>query len=88
MSIEGTQHLKTPPEQLCKEILDKLADPTKGTLGGQSIRELVEAGEKTGNVIALFNAADLFPRFAYGAAGTKRMRVISEGTPKRFGGPQ
>jgi hypothetical protein len=25
---------------------------------------------------------------AYGAAGTKRMRVISEGTPKRFGGPQ
>ena len=24
----------------------------------------------------------------YGAAGTKRMRVISEGTPKRFGGPQ
>jgi len=54
MSIEGTQHLKTPPEQLCKEILDKLADPTKGTLGGQSIRELVEAGEKTGNVNTLF----------------------------------
>jgi hypothetical protein len=24
----------------------------------------------------------------YGAAGTRRMRVISEGTPKRFGGPQ
>jgi hypothetical protein len=54
MSIEGTQHLETPPEQLCKEILDKLADPTKGTLGGQSIRELVEAGEKTGNVNTLF----------------------------------
>jgi hypothetical protein len=54
MSIEGTQHLRTPPEQLCKEILDKLADPTKGTLGGQSIRELVEAGEKTGNVNTLF----------------------------------
>jgi hypothetical protein len=28
--------------------------PAKGTLGGQSIRELVEAGEKTGNVDALF----------------------------------
>lgn len=54
LSIEGTQHLKTPPEQLCKEILDKLANPAKGTLGGQSIRELVEAGEKTGNVDTLF----------------------------------
>jgi hypothetical protein len=54
MSIEGTQRLKTPPEQVCKEILDKLADPAKGTLGGQSIRELVEAGEKTGNVDTLF----------------------------------
>jgi hypothetical protein len=54
MSIEGTRHLKTPPEHVCEEILDKLADPAKGTLGGQSIRELVEAGEKTGNVDALF----------------------------------
>ncbi len=54
MSMEGTQHLKTPPEQVCNEILDKLVDPTKGTLGGQSIRELVEAGEKTGNVDTLF----------------------------------
>jgi hypothetical protein len=54
MSIEGTQHLKTPPEQVCEEILDKLADPAKGTLGGQSIRELLEAGEKTGNVDTLF----------------------------------
>jgi hypothetical protein len=54
MSIEGTRHLKTPPEQVCEEILDKLADPAKGTLCGQSIRELVEAGEKTGNVDTLF----------------------------------
>jgi hypothetical protein len=54
MSIEGTQPLKTPPGQLCQEILDKLADPAKGTLGGQSIRELVAAGEKTGNVDTLF----------------------------------
>jgi hypothetical protein len=54
MSVEGTRHLKTPPEQVCEEILDKLADPAKGTLGGQSIRELVEAGEKTGNVDTLF----------------------------------
>jgi hypothetical protein len=54
MSIEGTQPLKTPPGQLCQEILDKLADPAKGTLGGQSIRELVEACEKTGNVDTLF----------------------------------
>jgi hypothetical protein len=54
MSIEGTQRLKTPPDQVCEEILDKLADPAKGTLGGESIRELVEAGEKTGNVDSLF----------------------------------
>ena len=54
MSIEGSQSLKTPPEQVYREILDKLADPAKGTLGGQSIRELVEAGEKTGNVDSLF----------------------------------
>jgi hypothetical protein len=27
-------------------------------------------------------------QLAYGAAGTRRIRVISEGTPKRFGGPQ
>jgi hypothetical protein len=25
---------------------------------------------------------------SHGAAGIKRIRVISEGTPKRFGGPQ
>ena len=54
MSIEGTQRLKTPPEQVCQEILDKLANPAKGILGGQSIRELVEAGEKTGNADTLF----------------------------------
>jgi hypothetical protein len=54
MSIEGSQRLKTPPEQVTKDILDKLADPAKRTLGGQSIRELVEAGEKTGNVDTLF----------------------------------
>jgi hypothetical protein len=54
MSIEGTQRLKTPPEQVCKEILDKLANPAKGNLSGQSIRELVEAGERTGNVDTLF----------------------------------
>lgn len=54
MSIEGAQHLKTPPELVCKEILDKLANPAKGALGGQSIRELVEAGERTGNIDTLF----------------------------------
>jgi hypothetical protein len=54
MSMEGTQRLTTPPEQVCKEILDKLANPAKGTLDGRSIRELVEAGEKTGNIDALF----------------------------------
>ena len=54
MSIEGAQRLKAPPEQVILEILDKLANPEKGTLGGQSIRELVEAGEKTGNIDALF----------------------------------
>jgi hypothetical protein len=56
MSIAGTRRLKTSPEQVCKEILDKLANPAKGSLGGQSIRELVEAGEKTGNVDALFGS--------------------------------
>ena len=54
MSIEGTQRLKTPPEQVCKEILDKLANPAKGTMVGESIRELIEAGERTGNVDTLF----------------------------------
>jgi hypothetical protein len=54
MSIEASQRLKTPPEQVSEEILEKLADPAKGTLGGQSIRELAEAGEKTGNVDTLF----------------------------------
>jgi len=54
MSIEGTQRLETSPEQVSKEILDKLANPANGILGGQSIRELVEAGEKTGNVDTLF----------------------------------
>jgi hypothetical protein len=54
MSIQGTQRLETSPEQVCQEILDKLANPAKGTLGRQSIRELVEAGEKTGNVDSLF----------------------------------
>jgi hypothetical protein len=54
VSIEGSRRLKTPPEQVRKEVLDKLADPAKGTLGGQSIRELVEAGEKTGNIDTLF----------------------------------
>ena len=54
MSIEGTRRLETPPEHVSKEILDKLANPAKGTLGGESIRELVEAGEKTGNVDTLF----------------------------------
>jgi len=54
MSIDGMQCLKTPSEQVFKELLDKLANPAKGTLGGESIRELVEAGEKTGNVDTLF----------------------------------
>src|SRR5882757_722652 len=34
MSIKGKQHLKAPPERVCEEILDKLANPPKGTLGG------------------------------------------------------
>jgi hypothetical protein len=54
MSIGGTQRLEAPPEQVSQEILHKLANPAKGTLGGQSIRELVEAGEKTGNADTLF----------------------------------
>ena len=54
MSIEGTQRLEIPPDQVCRETLDKLVNPTKGTLGGESIRELVEAGERTGNVDTLF----------------------------------
>jgi hypothetical protein len=54
MSIAGTQRLKASPEQVSMEILEKLVNPAKGTLGGESIRELVEAGEKTGNVDELF----------------------------------
>jgi hypothetical protein len=54
MSIEGSQRLETPPEQVSQEILDKLANPAKVALGGQGIRELVEACERSGNVDTLF----------------------------------
>lgn len=54
MSIEGTRRLETPSEEVCQEILDKLANPAKGIPVGESIRALVEAGEKTGNVDTLF----------------------------------
>jgi hypothetical protein len=54
MSFDETQRLKTLPEQICKETLDSLANPAKGVPGGESIRELVEAGEATGNVDRLF----------------------------------
>jgi hypothetical protein len=54
MSIEGTERLLTPPEQVSEEILHKLANPSKGTLGEQSIRSLVEAGESTGDIDRLF----------------------------------
>jgi hypothetical protein len=54
MSFDETKRLKTLPEQICKETLDRLVNPAKGVLGGESIRELVEAGEATGNVDTLF----------------------------------
>ena len=54
MSIEGTQCLETPPEEVTKEILEKLANPAKGILTGDSIRALLEAAEKTGDVDRLF----------------------------------
>ena len=38
MSIEGTRHLATAPEHVCKEILDKLANPTKGSRAGRHLR--------------------------------------------------
>ena len=54
MAIEGDKPLETTPSQIEQEILAKLSNPPKGTLGSQSIRGLVEAGEKTGNANALF----------------------------------
>lgn len=54
MSIGGTRPLRIPPNEVYKEVLEKLANPPKETLGGQSIRALVEAGERTGNVDRLF----------------------------------
>jgi hypothetical protein len=54
MSFDETQRLKTLPEQICKETLESLANPAKGVPGGESIRELVEAGEATGNADRLF----------------------------------
>jgi len=54
MSIVGGQPLQKTPSEIEQEILEKLANPPKGTLGGQSIRALVEAGERTGNADALF----------------------------------
>lgn len=54
MSIQGTLPLEMPPEHVTREILQRLAGAAKGTGEGQSIRGLVEAGEKTGNIDRLF----------------------------------
>jgi hypothetical protein len=54
MSIEGGERLTQTPEEIEREILAKLANPPKGRQNGQSIRNLVEAGEATGNADRLF----------------------------------
>ena len=54
MAIEGDKRFEATESQIEKEILAKLAHPPKGVLGSQSIRGLVEAGEKTGNADVLF----------------------------------
>ncbi len=54
MAIESDKPLAITPSQIEQEILTKLSNPPKGTLGSQSIRGLVEAGERTGNADALF----------------------------------
>jgi len=53
-SMKGGQRLETSTEVVGKEVLDKLANPAKGIPVGESIRALVEAGEKTGNADRLF----------------------------------
>ena len=54
MAIEGGTRLEQSPAQIEQEILAKLANPPKGKLNGLNIRNLVEAGEATGNADRLF----------------------------------
>ena len=54
MTLSGGQALATTPTRIGAEILEKLSDPPKGKLEGMSIRNLLQAGEQTGNVDALF----------------------------------
>jgi hypothetical protein len=56
-----------------QRVCSKIANCARNALGSIRAKERTASGGR---------------RLAYGAAGTKRMRVISEGTPKRFGGPQ
>ena len=54
MSIEGGKPLASSAAQIEQEILEKLSNPPKGESAGESIRHLVESGEKTGNADRLF----------------------------------
>ena len=44
MAIEGGKPLESTPSEIEQEILAKLSNPPKGTLGSQSIRGLIRCG--------------------------------------------
>lgn len=54
MAIEGGGPLTTSANQVEKEILEKLSNPPRSKGAGESIQNLVEAGERTGNADRLF----------------------------------
>jgi hypothetical protein len=53
MTLDGDQPLKQSPAEVERELLEKLANPTKGK-GGGGMRALITAGEATGNADSLF----------------------------------
>jgi hypothetical protein len=54
MVIEGSEPLKQTPEEVEKEILDKLAAPPRKAAGLGGMQALFTAGEATGNTDTLF----------------------------------
>lgn len=54
MHIEGTERLAQAPADVEREVLDKLANPPKGKLGGTGMFGLISGGEATGNADTLF----------------------------------
>lgn len=79
LAISGTKPLMQNPLEIEREILLKLANPTKGARTSASLRPLLQAGERTGNPDALFGEFirhDLTPE-QIGAAFRGVLRVCA-----------